>query len=170
MSELACSAGVGAQALQFAILTATRSGEVCGASWDEIDLAQCLWTIPANRMKAGKEHRVPLSAAALSLVKRLPNRTGLLFPGQKNQPLSDMSLSAVLRRMGRSNITVHGFRSNFRHWCAEADGNSFPREVCEHALAHSLPDRVEAAYRRGDLFDKRVALMQAWADFCEAKG
>lgn len=117
-------------------------------------------------MKAGREHRVPLSDAAIALLRGLPGQDGLLFPGQKNQPLSDMSLSAVLRRMGRPDIPIHGFRSTFRDWSAEAPGNAFPREVCEHALAHGLPDRVEAAYQRGDLFVKRIVLMQAWADYC----
>lgn len=118
-------------------------------------------------MKAGKEHRVPLSAAAIKLLERLPRKDELIFPGhRRNAPLSDMSLTAVLRRMGRGDITVHGFRSTFRDWCAEAAGNSFSREVCEHALAHSLPSKVEAAYRRGDLLEKRILLMQAWANYC----
>lgn len=172
MAELRRREGFSARALEFAILTAARSGEVRGARWEDVDLDARLWTVPAERMKAGKEHRVPLSEASLSLLHGLSRRDGLLFPGQKNQPLSDMSLSAVLRRMGLTTITVHGFRSTFRDWCAEAAGNTFTREVCEHALAHSLPDRVEAAYRRGDLLDKRVQLMQAWADYCgrEAPG
>lgn len=166
MAELRGNAGMGALALQFTILTAARSGEVRGATWDEIDLPGRLWTIPAGRMKAHKEHRVPLADASMALLAALPHRTGVLFPGVKQQPLSDMSLTAVLRRMDRGDITVHGFRSSFRDWCAEAEGNNFTREVGEHALAHSLPDRVEAAYRRGDLLDKRVVLMQAWADYC----
>ena len=166
MVELRRRNGIAARAVEFAILTAARSGEVRGASWDEVDLEARLWTVPASRMKAGKEHRVPLSDAALALLGALPRQCELLFPGLKDQPLSDMSLTAVLRRMQRTEITVHGFRSTFRDWCAEAAGNAFTREVCEHALAHSLPDRVEAAYRRGDLLDKRVALMQTWADYC----
>jgi integrase len=169
MAELGRREGTSARALEFAILTAARSGEVRGAAWAEIDLARRVWTVPAARMKAGKEHRVPLSDAVIALLRGLPDQDGLLFPGQKHQPLSDMSLSAVLRRMGRPDITVHGFRSTFRDWAAEAPGNAFPREVCEHALAHSLPDRVEAAYQRGDLFGKRIALMQAWADYCGDK-
>jgi integrase len=104
----------------------------------------------------------------VALLKNMPQLGDLVFPGQrKAAPLSDMSLTAVLRRMGRKDITVHGFRSTFRDWCSESVANSFPREVCEHALAHSLPDKVEAAYRRGDLLEKRVMLMQAWADFCK---
>lgn len=166
MAELRGRQGTSARAVEFAILTAARSGEVRGARWDEVDVDACLWTVPAARMKAGKEHRVPLSDAVLALLGALPRKCELLFPGMKGQPLSDMSLTAVLRRMQRADITVHGFRSTFRDWCAEAAGNNFTREVCEHALAHSLPDRVEAAYRRGDLLDKRIALMRAWADYC----
>lgn len=167
MCELRDSVGHGARAVEFTILTACRSGEVRMADWREVDLAAKLWTIPAERMKAGKEHRVPLSSQALALLDAIPERTGYLFPGKrKKAPLSDMSLTAVLRRLGRGDITIHGFRSSFRDWSSEAEGNAFPREVCEHALAHSLPDRVEAAYRRGDLLEKRVLLMQAWADYC----
>ena len=150
---------------EFAILTAARSGEVRGATWAEVDLDAGLWVVPAERIKMGKEHRVPLSASAIALLNELPREGDLVFPGAKeNTALSDMSLTAVLRRMKRTNITVHGFRSTFRDWCAES--TNFPREVCEHALAHSLPDKVEAAYRRGDLLDKRVQLMKAWADYC----
>jgi integrase len=169
MTSLRAAEGVGASAVEFAILTACRSGEVRGAVWSEIDFEAKLWTIPAQRMKAGKEHRVPLSTAAISLLQSLLVDCDIVFPGpRKKNYLSDMSLTAVLRRMGRGDITVHGFRSSFRDWCSEAPGNLFPREVCEHALAHSLPDKVEAAYRRGDLLDKRILLMQAWADFCMA--
>lgn len=167
MTELRMREGIAARAVEFAILTATRSGEVRGAAWGEIDMDAALWTIPAERMKAGREHRVPLSTAALELLKSAPRLGEIVFPGRgKDTALSDMSLTAVLRRMGRKEITVHGFRSTFRDWCSEAVANSFPREVCEHALAHSLPDKVEAAYRRGDLLEKRKMLMQTWADFC----
>ncbi|MFS2007988.1 tyrosine-type recombinase/integrase [Duganella sp. CT11-25] len=167
MVSLRARDGVAARAVNFAILTATRSGEVRGAAWDEIDLEEAVWTIPAERMKAGREHRVPLSTSALALIKAMPQTDALVFPGQKkSSALSDMSLTAVLRRMGHDDITVHGFRSTFRDWCSESVANSFPREVCEHALAHSLPDKTEAAYRRGDLLDKRVMLMQVWADYC----
>lgn len=158
--------GVAARAVRFAILTACRSGEIRGAAWDEFDLQAQVWTIPAERMKAGKEHRVPLSGAALAILEASSRNCGLVFPGRKGTQLSDMSLTAVLRRMGRGDITVHGFRSTFRDWCSEAVGNAFPREVCEHALAHSLPDKVEAAYRRGDLLTKRIELMRAWAEYC----
>jgi integrase len=167
MVLLARSQGIAARAGEFSILTAARSGEVRGATWGEVNLEAKLWTIPADRMKAGKEHRIPLSTAAMALLSALPRREGIVFPGRiYGTALSDMSLTAVLRRLGRSDITIHGFRSSFRDWCAESVGNSFSREVCEHALAHSLPDRVEAAYRRGDLLEKRVVLMQAWADYC----
>jgi integrase len=159
--------GIAAKAVELAILTACRSGEVRLATWAEFDLDAALWVIPAERMKAEREHRVPLSAAALALLESMPRMGNLVFPGAKpGKPLSDMSLTAVLRRMKRGDITVHGFRSSFRDWCAESVANSFPREVCEHALAHSLPDKVEAAYRRGDLIEKRIMLMQAWADYC----
>lgn len=169
MVDLRQREGVAARAVEFGILTAARSGEIRGAKWSEVDLDAAVWTVPAERMKAGREHRVPLSTAALSLLRATPELGEHIFPGQRGDaPLSDMSLTAVLRRMGRGDITVHGFRSTFRDWCAESVGNSFPREVCEHALAHSLPDKVEAAYRRGDLIEKRKVLMQVWADYCAA--
>jgi integrase len=140
---------------------------VRGATWAEIDLAAKLWTIPAERMKAGKEHRVPLSDAAMGILTSMVRKGDFVFPGRKaGMSLSDMSLTAVLRRLGRGDITVHGFRSSFRDWCAEAPGNFYPREICEHALAHRLPDKVEAAYRRGDLLEKRVGLMQTWGNYC----
>jgi integrase len=167
VAELRQREGTAARAVEFGILTAARSGEIRGARWDEIDLDSAIWTVPAERMKAGREHRVPLSTAALALLKSMPDLGDYVFPGKRSGAmLSDMSLTAVLRRMGRDDITVHGFRSTFRDWCAESVGNSFPREVCEHALAHSLPDKVEAAYRRGDLIEKRKLLMQVWADYC----
>lgn len=167
MAALRAREGIAARAVEFAILTACRSGEVRLATWGEIDLDAGLWVIPATRMKAQREHRVPLSTAVLSLLSTMPRTDGLIFPGAvTGRPLSDMSLTAVLRRMDRGDITVHGFRSTFRDWCSESVANAFPREVCEHALAHSLPDKVEAAYRRGDLIEKRALLMQAWADYC----
>lgn len=167
MAQLRERPGVAPRAIEFAILTACRSGEVRGARWSEFDLHAKLWTIPAERMKAGKEHRVPLSIGVMALLAAIERLGDVVFTGRdKESIMSDMSLTAVLRRMGRGDITVHGFRSTFRDWCAEHEGNSFSREVCEHALAHSLPDKVEAAYRRGDLLDKRVTLMQAWSDFC----
>jgi integrase len=158
-----------ALALEFLILTATRTAEVIGATWAEIDFDTAVWTIPAERMKARKEHRVPLSKPALAILKRLhEHRHGeFVFTGTKpGRPLSNMALLALLEHMGRTDITVHGFRSTFRDWAAER--TSFPREVAEHALAHSLPDKVEAAYRRGDLFEKRRWLMDVWAKYCSA--
>jgi len=167
MVKLRLCGGVAARALEFGILTAARSGEVRGALWSEIDLDSAIWTVPKERMKAGREHRVPLSAAALAVVTSMHRVEDHVFPGmRKDVGLSNMTLSAVLRRMGRDDLTVHGFRSTFRDWCAESAANSFPREVCEHALAHQLPDKVEAAYRRGDLIEKRKVLMQVWADYC----
>lgn len=169
MSELQPRAGSAARAVEFGILTAARSGEIRGARWDEMDLDAAIWTVPAARMKGGKEHRVPLSVPALALLRAQPRVGDIVFTGMKfDKELSDMSLTAVLRRMGRGEITMHGFRSTFRDWCSESVGNTFPREVCEHALAHSLPDKVEAAYRRGDLIEKRKVLMQVWADYCAA--
>lgn len=167
MVRLRGAQGMAARAVAFAILTAARSGEARGAVWGEINLKEATWTVPAARMKAGREHRVPLSTTAMDLLNDLPRGHGFIFPGSREgTALSDMSLTAVLRRLGRHDITVHGFRSTFRDWCSESVGNVFPREVCEHALAHSLPDKVEAAYRRGDLLPKRKLLMQAWSDFC----
>jgi integrase len=168
MVDLRAQQGVAAKALQFAIATAARSGEVRMATWAEIDLQTKTWTIPASRIKAGVEHRVPLADAVVELLRQMPRIEGCdwIFPGMKNKPLSDMSLTAVLRRMKRDDITAHGFRSTFRDWCAESSASSFGREAAEHALAHSLPDKVEAAYRRGDQFERRIGLMQAWSDYC----
>jgi integrase len=168
MADLRKQDGMAARALEFAILTAARSGEVRGATWAEIDLEARVWTIPAERMKAGKEHRVPLSDEAVKLLTPLADLAGndLVFPGaRESKPLSDMSPTAVLRRMERQDITVHGFRSTFRDWAGET--TAYPREVIEHALAHQLKDKAEAAYARGSLFDKRRSLMQAWAAFCK---
>lgn len=165
LSAVRGQSGMGAKALEFAILTAARSGEVRGATWEEIDLQQGIWTVPAGRMKAGKEHRVPLSAPALALLTSLPRVKGteLLFPSSKKTPLSDMTLTAVLRRM-KVDAVPHGFRSTFKDWASER--TSYPREVVEMALAHAIGDKVEAAYRRGDLFAKRRRLMADWAKFC----
>ena len=159
--------GVSAAALEFAILTAARSGEVRGATWDEIDLDAATWTIPAERMKAKREHRVPLSAAAVAVVQKMQaNRlSNFVFPGaREGRPLSDMSLTAVLRRMKRGSITVHGFRSTFRDWCAES--TAYPSDMAEMALAHTINNKVEAAYRRGDLLAKRARMMADWAKYC----
>lgn len=158
--------GEAARALEFAILTAARSGEVRGATWAEIDLGAKLWIVPADRMKASKEHRVPLTDAALALFKNRKRTNGPIFPGAKGKPLSDMAFSALLRRMKRE-VTAHGFRSTFRDWAGEL--SQFPREVIEHALAHQLKDKAEAAYARGDLLAKRRLLMEAWAEHCNRK-
>lgn len=157
--------GMAAKALEFAILTAARSGEVRGAQWSEIDLKVRVWTVPAARMKAGREHRVPLSDAAVQLLQGLPRIEGtdVVFPGVKGQPLSDMSLTAVMRRMDVDAVP-HGFRSTFRDWAGER--TAYPRELAETALAHTLENKVEAAYRRGDALEKRRQMMQAWAEFC----
>ena len=131
MTQLRCAEGYGARALEFTILTAARSGEVRGATWNEIDLDAALWTIPAERMKAGVEHQIPLAPSAIALLRALGRSSDFIFPGQREaRPLSDMSLIAVLRRLDKGDITVHGFRSTFRDWCAEAVGNTYPREVC----------------------------------------
>jgi integrase len=167
MAELRRQEGVAARALEFAILTAARTGEVIGARWDEINVSERLWTIPAERMKASKEHRVPLSAPALAIVESMVAiRSGaFVFPGaREGRPLSNMAFLMLLRRMGHEDLTAHGFRSSFRDWAAERTG--FPAEVAEMALAHAVSDKVEAAYRRGDLFQKRRQLAEAWAKFC----
>ncbi|HXF65642.1 MAG TPA: integrase arm-type DNA-binding domain-containing protein [Burkholderiales bacterium] len=157
---------VGALALEFTILTAARTGEVIGAKPEEIDLDKAIWTVPAERMKAGREHRVPLSPRALEIARKMLELKGTyLFPGRGDKRQSNMTMLAVLKRMGRTDITVHGFRSSFRDWAAEQ--TAWPREVCEMALAHTITDKTEAAYRRGDLFEKRRALMGAWAEFID---
>ena len=166
--------GTAALAFEFLILTGGRTSEVVGARWNEIDVKKAVWTIPASRIKAGREHRVPLSARALEILTKMrPTHDDkvedrvveYVFPGGKaGRPLSNMALLALLKRMQRSEITPHGFRSTFRDWAAEE--TDYPREVAEMALAHAVGDKVEAAYRRGDLFEKRRALMAEWADYC----
>lgn len=177
MQHLRSAEGTGARALEFAILTAARSGQVRGASWSEVDLEKGVWTIPANRMKAEREHRVPLPAAGLELLRNLPKigGTSLMFPAPRGGPLSDMTLAAVIKRMneGRAGVrwkdnegrpaVPHGFRSTFKDWCTER--TNYPNELSELALAHQVPDKVEAAYRRGDMFEKRRRMMDAWAAF-----
>nr|WP_255568638.1 site-specific integrase [Neoroseomonas alba] len=171
MKRLRSREGVSARALEFAILTAARSGEVMGATWGEMDRNAGVWTIPASRMKASKEHRVPLTEAAAAILRDMANlrssdaADSLVFPGAKQgSRLSVMALEMVLRRM-KIDATVHGFRSSFRDWAGEATAH--PREVIEHALAHQLKDKAEAAYQRGDLFVKRRRLMEDWASFCD---
>ncbi|MDE2395454.1 MAG: integrase arm-type DNA-binding domain-containing protein [Burkholderiales bacterium] len=164
MAQLRAAQGMGARALEFVILTAARSGEVRGATWPEIDRDAKVWTVPAERMKAGKEHRVPLTAEALALLDALPRMPGtdLVFPAPRGGVLSDMTLTAVLRRLDVPAVP-HGFRSTFRDWAAER--TNYPRDVAEMALAHAIGDKVEAAYRRGDLFQKRRLMMADWAKF-----
>lgn len=166
MVDLKTRDGVSALALEFLALTATRSGEVRGAKWDEIDLTGKVWTIPADRMKAGKEHRVPLSTRALAILNEQPHTDGneYVFASPRGGQLSDMTLTAVMRRMNVDAVP-HGFRSTFRDWAAER--TNFPREAAEMALAHTIESKVEAAYRRGDLFEKRRLMMEEWAKHCE---
>jgi integrase len=160
MAELRQQDAVSARAMEFAILTAARTGEVTGAMWQEIDFKSRLWTVPAERMKAGREHRVPLSGPALSILRPLYE----VRTGDRAFPISHAAMLMLLRRIGRGELTVHGFRSTFSDWCAEQ--TSFTSEVREMALAHTVADKVEAAYRRGDMFEKRRELMDAWARFC----
>ncbi len=177
MSALREREGMSARAVEFAILTACRSGEVRGARWAEFDTVGKVWTIPAERMKAKREHQVPLSSAALALLALMSKDSDgdFVFASPRGQPLSDMSLTAVIRRMNGDDkpiwtdangkgITIHGFRSSFRMWAAET--TNYPREVAEHALAHQLPDAVERAYQRGSQFAKRAALMADWSAYC----
>ncbi|MGB9153136.1 MAG: integrase arm-type DNA-binding domain-containing protein [Alphaproteobacteria bacterium] len=167
MSTLKGQEGTAAKAMMFTILTACRTSEAIGATWGEIDLAKGVWVIPADRIKAGREHRVPLSKAVVELLESLGEirNKGFVFTGYKpSKPLSNMAMLALLRRMKRRDITVHGFRSSFRDWTAEQ--TNFPREVAEAALAHAVGDKVEAAYRRSDLFDKRRLMMDEWARYC----
>lgn len=169
MVELRKAPGLAALLVELIILTATRTSEALLAQWSEFDLQEKLWTIPEDRMKNGKAHTVPLSDAVLSLLKRIKAETltrdgDYLFPGNKGKPLSNMAGLALLKRMGRHDITVHGFRSTFRDWCAEA--TDYPNHVAEMALAHGIDDKTEAAYRRGELLEKRRALMRDWAAYC----
>jgi len=170
LEELRAVGSISAKALEFLILTAARTTEVLNATWTEVDFDRAIWTVPAERMKGGKEHRVPLPARAVDILEELRavRRGAFLFPGQKpGKPQSNMSLLMLLRRMDRGDLTAHGFRSSFRDWAAER--THFPAEVCEQALAHAISSKVEAAYRRGDLFEKRRKLMEAWAAFATAK-
>ncbi len=171
MQRLEGKGGLGALALRLVILTATRSGEVRGATRSEFDLEHAVWTIPAERMKARRAHRVPLSPAACEIVASMLELrqagTQLLFPSATGKPLSDMTLTKAIRDLGES-ATAHGFRSTFRDWAAEQ--TSFPGEIAEAALAHAVPNAVEAAYRRTTFFDKRRELMDAWSAFATGTG
>ncbi len=171
MEALRAMPGTGSLAMQLIILTATRTSEVIEAKWAEFDLEAGLWVIPKDRMKGFREHRVPLSKQALAVLAQVKwdNKTSeFVFPGVKlDRPISNMTCLAALKRMGRSDLTVHGFRSTFRDWAAES--TAYPRDVCEMALAHAIEDKSEAAYRRGDLLEKRARLMADWAEFCDTE-
>jgi integrase len=166
MADLRGREGAAAAALEFLILTAARTAEVIGGRWPEIDFATRLWTVPGVRMKGGREHRVPLTRAAMAVLKRMEGQDKeFLFPGIKaGRGLSNMALLKVLERMGRGDLTAHGFRATFKTWATER--TNFPRELVEAALAHVLDDKTEAAYQRGDMLEKRRRLMDAWAEFC----
>ena len=167
MAELKAMPGIAARALELIILCGTRTSEALNSTWSEFDLDAGLWVIPRERMKSFREHRVPLSEPAIRILRALQHVGEHVFPGSKeNTPLSNMSCLAVLKRMGRPDLTVHGFRSTFRDWISEA--TAYPRDVAEMALAHTIEDKSEAAYRRGDLIEKRRALMSDWANYCAA--
>jgi integrase len=169
MAALRMQTGVAARCLEFTTLTAARSGEAIGAKWSEIDLAARTWTVPAERMKSGKAHVVPLSEQVLTLLAAIPRGSTHVFEyGRASHPLSKGAMTALLGRMGRSDITVHGFRSTFKDWASER--TSHADIVSEMALAHAIGDKVEAAYRRGDLLQKRRELMQDWARYCQTEG
>jgi len=167
VAKLQQDSGVAAGCLQFITLTAARLDEARSATWDEIDLPNRIWIVPARRMKADKEHRVPLSAGAVVILKQMQEirQSDYVFPGRlEGRPIGDNTIWRLAKEAAGSDITIHGLRSSFRDWAAER--TSFPREVAEMALAHAIPNAVEAAYRRGDLFEKRRRLMDAWAEFC----
>jgi integrase len=165
MAEVRGKEGASARALEFAILTAARTGEVIGAKWSEIDDFSRIWTIPAKRMKSGREHRIPLSEQALAIIGERSQDGDFIFAGRKaGTPLSNMSMLELMRDMRGKGATVHGFRSTFRDWAAEQ--TSYPNELCEIALAHVVSDKTEAAYRRGDMMEKRRRLMTDWAEYC----
>jgi integrase len=165
MEQLRKNGGVASRALEFTILTAARTNEVIQAEWSEFDMNRRTWAIPAERMKSKRPHRVPLSDAAVAALRAVDGRSQFVFPGNKRGSyLSNAAMMQVLKRMGRTGITVHGFRSTFRDWCAES--TNYPADVAEMALAHVLRDKTEAAYRRGDLLEKRTRLMADWARYC----
>jgi integrase len=168
MAALRDEPGISARALEMTIVCATRTSETIGACPEEFNLVRKVWTIPAMRMKIKREHRIPMTPRALEIIEPLLKNAGrYVFPGPSQQkPLSNNAMLALLERMGRGDITVHGFRSSFKDWASECTG--FPPEVAEMALAHAIDDKVEAAYRRGDLFGKRQVLMNAWSEYCLA--
>jgi integrase len=166
MADLRIREGIGGLALEFLVLTAARSGEVKGARWSEIDFERKVWNVPAERMKAGRPHAVPLSGRCIVILHAVAEakNSDCVFPGQRpGQPLSSMAFDMLLRRMGRE-VTTHGFRSTFRDWAGNETG--FPRELAEHALAHVIGDKAEQAYRRSTALERRRDLMEAWARYC----
>ena len=166
MVELRSRPGISARALEITILTALRTSEVIGGTWDEIDMAAKIWTVPGSRMKSGREHRVPLCDRTITILRSLPREEGnpyVFLGGKEGAPLTNMAMLQLLRDL-RPGLTVHGFRSTLRDWAAET--TSYPNHVVEMALAHAVGDKVEAAYRRGDLFDKRRRLMSEWNRYC----
>lgn len=172
MDALRTRAAVAGRGLEFLILTAARTGEVLGCRWSEIDLVEGVWTVPAERMKAGLEHRVPLSSSASGILEKMAplqsSPSSLVFPGLRDKALSSMAFEMLLRRMKIENATAHGFRSSFRDWAAEE--THFARELAEAALAHVVGDATERAYRRGDALERRRELMEAWASWCGSGG
>ena len=167
MARLRLNESMSARALEFTILTAARTGETIGATRSEIDMMQKVWIIPGSRMKASKDHRVPLCARAIEIIESLKHNQEFLFPGATlNRPLSNMAMLEMVRGMTGNGITVHGFRSTFMDWGHEVTHH--PKEMLDIALAHTVDDKVEAAYRRGDMFEKRRKLMTDWAVYCEA--
>jgi integrase len=167
MTKLRERKGVASKALEFIILTAGRSGEIRGMRWSEVDLAEKTWSVPPERTKSNRPHRVPMSDRCVAILQQMQaiRQGDLVFPGQTGDaPLSAEALAHVMRGLGRGDVTTHGFRSSFRDWCAEQ--TNFPREIAEAALAHAIESKVEAAYRRGDALAKRRRMMEAWADYC----
>jgi integrase len=168
MAELRRKAALSARALEFTILAAARTGETIGAQWSEFDLEKKLWMVPAERMKSGKEHRVPLSDRAIEVLSTLPHEADFVFPGARaKKALSNMAMLELMRGMRGKGATVHGFRSTFKDWATEQ--TTYPNELTEVALAHAVSDKTEAAYRRGDMMEKRRRLMADWATYCERR-
>ena len=169
MNALQAESGMARYALEFLILCASRTGEVVGAEWNEVDLVKGIWTIPGERMKASKEHRVPLGKRTqeiLTTIRPFSGKKFIFITCKKDVAMSTMAMAMLLRRMEVTAATVHGMRSTFRTWAGERSG--YPFEVCEHALAHRLSDAVAAAYLRSDFFAKRTLLMADWEKYCES--
>ena len=164
MLDLRTREGIDERAMEFTVLTAARAGEATAAQWHEFDMKSRMWVVPAHRMKGHREHKVPLSDRAIEILEALPRAGEFLFVGKSGRSITNQSVLRALRRMGRADLTTHGFRSTFRDWAA--DETAYPSEVVEMALAHAIPNKAEAAYRRGDLLAKRRKLMEAWASYC----